>query len=163
MPRTIWIDSHYTTDVASGAGLAFSLIGAHGTELRLEQLTLMRTILRLDLAPAVMDAGEGSQTFDLGLGIASQEAVALGVTALPDPQDPENFPPRGWIFKARYRVWATAADRAVVVWREIDKDIRARRKLDNGEPYVMYANTASEGTAFTVRVTGIIRQLWLVR
>ncbi len=161
MPRTMWIDTLYSQDIGSGATFVQSLMtGQTVSETRLVQMTLMRTIVRLDLAPVVMDSGEGSQLVDIGIGVDTQESVASG--AVPLPNVAGNFPVRGWVFRARYRVWATAADRAVVVWREIDKDLRARRKLDNGESYVAVVNTGSEGTATTIRMTGLIRQLWLI-
>ncbi len=162
MPKTLWVDSLFDNDVTNVTTATFSLLAQPSqTESRLAGLTLLRTIIRLALAPTVMDVGEGSQRVSLGIGVATQEAVTLGA-ALPDPEDPEDFPARGWVWRGRWRVWATAADRAVVVWREIDKDIRARRKLENGEPFLSINNTASEGSSFTIRFTGMIRQLWLI-
>ncbi len=163
MPRTIWIDTSLNQSSTPASTNRLTLLAQPtATESRLAGLTLLRTIIRLDLAPIVMDAGEGSARMDLGIGVASQEAVTLGSTGLPDPADPEAFPPRGWVWRSRYRVWQTAADRAVVVWREIDLDLRARRKLDNGEPYIIFSNTAQEGAAVSVQLVGWIRQLWLL-
>jgi len=161
MPKTMWQDSHVNVDVTSGSQTVLSLFGTvSAVETRLQGLTLLRTIIRIDLAPTVMDQGEGSTVIDFAIGIGGQEQVAA--SSVPDANDPAEQPPRGWIFKTRYRVWGTAADRAVVVWREIDKDLRSRRKLDNGEPYMVVDNSPQEGATQTIRVVGLIRQLWLV-
>jgi len=161
MARTLWIDTLYDVSVANGAQFVQSLMtGQTFSETRLVGMTLMRTILRLDLAPVVMDSGEGSQAVDLGIAVGSQESVAASV--VPDPDVAGNFPTRGWVYRGRWRVWGTAADRAVVVWRPIDEDIRARRKLENGEVYIVVDNNLVEGFANSIRLVGIIRQLWLV-
>jgi len=109
----------------------------------------------------VMDQGEGSTIIDAGIGIGSQEAVAAGT--FPDPAVPGDFPTRGWVYRGRWRVWGTAADRAVVVWREIDKDVKGRRRLENGEAYWVVDNTANEGATQSIDIIGIIRMLWLVQ
>jgi len=44
----------------------------------------------------------------------------------------------------------------------VDLDIRAQRKLENGECYLTVRNTAFEGTSSVVTISGIVRQLWLV-
>jgi len=163
MPKTLWIDTAFNNDLAASTSDRFTLLAQPSqTESRLAGLTLLRTIIGLDIAPTVMDSGEGSIRFDMGIGVAFQEAVTLGVTALPNPADPEDFPPRGWVIRTRYRVWATAADRAVVVWRRVEEDIRARRRLDNGEPFAIFNNNPIEGAGITIRITGWIRQLWLI-
>ena len=161
MARTLWIDTLYNQSIASGGAFSQSLMTGHAvSETRLVGMTLLRTIIRVDFAPAVMDQGEGSTLIHMGIGVSSQEAVAAGT--LPDPSVAGDFPTRGWVFRGSWRVWGTAADRAVVVWREVDKDIKARRKLENGEAYVIVDNAAVEGATQAVRMSGLIRQLWLV-
>ena len=162
MARTVWADRLVTLDVSSGSQNNLSLMAEFtAVETRLAQMTLMRTIIGVHVAATVHDSAEGSQTVDIGLGIASQEAFAAGILA--DPNSSTDFPTRGWIFRARGRVWAFAPGGVAVDYWRIDRDVRSRRKLENGEPYVIVHNTANEGTAFTIRVSGLIRQLWLVR
>ncbi len=92
MPRTMWIDTLYETDIASGARFTQSLMTGQATsETRLVQMTLMLTIIRLDLAPVVMDQGEGSNVIDLGVGVGEQGAVAAG--EVPDPSVAGDTPP----------------------------------------------------------------------
>ena len=161
MARTLWIDTLFSDDIASGGALLHTLMtGFTSVETRLAQMTLMRTIIGLDIGHAVHDSGEGSQAIDLGIGVAEQDAFAAA--AVPDPQTEGDFPTRGWIFRARGRVFGFAADDPTVFTWRIDRDIRSRRKLENGEAYLHVSNQASEGSTGTVRVTGLIRQLWLV-
>ena len=160
MPN-LWIDSLFGGDVASGGQLLQSLMsGVSVTETRFTRMTLLRTIVRLDLAYTVHDAGEGSQQLDIGIAITSQEAFAAA--SVPDPDVQTDFPVRGWVWRSRYRIFGFAADQPAVSVRAVDLDLRGRRKLDNGEAYLVANNTAIEGVSSTVRVVGLVRQLWLV-
>ena len=95
----------------------------------------------------------------MGIGVASQESFAAG--SLPDPEIVGDFPTRGWVYRARYRIFGFAADQPQYMTRRIDLDIRAKRVLDNGESYLRGVNTNEEGTTGNVTVSGMIRQLWL--
>jgi len=161
MPR-VWIDTDVELAIATGLQNSKSLMTNIGSaQSRLEQMTLLRTIVGLDIAYTVHDSGEGSQRASIGLGITSQEAFAAG--SLPDPEVDSDFPTRGWIWRARYRIWGFAADQPAVFTRRVDLDLRSQRKLDNGESFVIIQNAALEGVATALTVTGLIRQLWLVR
>ena len=91
------------------------------------------TLIGMDVAYAVHDSGEGSQHLDIGIGVASQDALAAGAGSLPDPNAADDHPIRGWVFRARGRVFGFAADQPMVYSWRIDRDIRSRRKLDNGD------------------------------
>ncbi len=123
-------------------------------------MTLLRTIIGLDLAYAVHDAGEGSQRMSLGIGMA--ERIAFDANTLPNPGNAGNFPPRGWVWRAQWRVFGFAADQPAVSVRRVSLDLGSRRKLDNGVSYFIQENIAIEGVAASVRITGMIRQLWLL-
>ena len=161
MAKTFWSDTLLHTLVGSGGQAAISLVSDFSNEeLRLASLTLMRTIIGIDVAYSVHDSGEGSQLMDIAIGVESQEAFAAGVH--PDPKVGSDHPVRGWVFRARGRVFGFAADQpAVYSWR-LDRDIRSRRKLENGEAFIVIDNTPAEGAAGSVSVSGLIRQLWLV-
>ncbi len=161
MAKTSWEDTLINADTASGAQSLQTLVSSFSNEeMRLAGMTLMRTIIGLDVAYTVHDAGEGSQLVDLGIGVTSQEAFAAA--SVPDPNVATDHPTRGWVFRARGRVFGFAADQAAVYDWRLDRDIRSRRKLENGECYLVTNNTAVEGAASTIRVIGLIRLLWLI-
>ena len=164
MPRrTLWFDTLLEHDITVASALLLDLISqASETEARLAGMTLLRTIIVLTLAYTVHDAGEGSQNVFMGLGIAQQEQFVAGVGSLPKPDTTGDFPQRGWIYRAGWRIFGFAADQPAVDVVRIDKDIRSQRKLDNGVLYVRFQQTLNEGAASVVNVTGIIRQLWLL-
>ena len=161
MPNTLWIDTLVLEDVTNVSSNTTNLMASMTTiDTRLAGLTLLRTIIGVDIAYLVHDSGEGSQIVDIGLGISTQEAFAADV--LPDPNTATEHPTLGWVFRARGRVFGFAADQPVVyVWR-VDRDIRAKRILANGVSYAIWKNNNSEGATGTIRVTGLIRQLWLI-
>ena len=161
MPKYFWLDTLLANDVSSAAQGLFTLMtGPTAIQTRGDQLTLMRTIVRIDLAPVVHDQGEGSALIDLGIAIASQEAFTGGV--VPDPSTPTDFPIRGWVWRTRHRVFGFQAGVADVDAVRINEDIRARRKLDNGEAYLVVDNTDLEGVAVPVTIAALVRQLWMV-
>ena len=160
---TLWIDTVFSAfDVVTSGVNTTSLMGGFTSDeqTRANQMTLLRTIIRLDVAPTVHDSGESSRTISMGIGLASQEAFAA--LTLPDANVATDFPRLGWIWRTRGRVFGFAADQpAAEVWR-IDLDLRAQRKLENGVAYFIAHNDANEGATVTVRIDGIIRQLWLM-
>jgi len=161
MARTFWEDTLINLDVAASAQGAVTLVGSFSNEeLRLSSLTLMRTIIGLDCAYVVHDAGEGSHLVDIAIGVESQEAFAAGVH--PDPNVGTDHPVRGWVFRARGRIFGFAADQPTIYTWRIDRDLRGRRKLDNGESFLVMNNSTIEGTSASIKLTGLVRQLWLV-
>ena len=160
MPR-LWIDTSINLDAASGASVNISLMtGVSSVQTRFDQMTLLRTIVGIDIANAVHDSGEGSQKASVGIGLASQEAFAAGT--LSDPETNTDFPTRGWVWRAGYRIYGFAADQPAVFNRRIDLDLRSMRKLENGEMFFQMANQAVEGATAVVKALGFIRQLWRV-
>ena len=156
-----WIDTLFNQDVVSGGNVSQSLMAPHAeSTLRLTQLTLTRTIIGIDIAVTVHDSGEGSQGVSLGIGVASQEAVDLGVTALSDPSIATEFPVKGWVWRAHYRVFGFAADQPAAYQQRAVADVKGQRVLGNGEMYIHVVNKPVEGVATTVRVIGFVRQLW---
>ena len=157
---TFWTDTTFNNIVVVGTQLQSNLMGALDmTETRLGQLTLLRTIIGFDVGHAVHDSGEGSQRAAMGIGVASQEAFAAGV--LPEPDSGSDHLPRGWVWRYVCRVFGFAADQSTIFTRRIDLDLRSRRKLENGLSYLVVDNIDSEGTSGSIKVTGLIRQLWL--
>ena len=163
MAKTLWIDTQLDLQVANSSTLIASLMGTvDTTESRLTGMTLLRTILGLHVAHLVHDSGEGSQKVHLGIAVAPQVAFAAGTASLPGPGNASEHPTRGWIYRGTYVTYGFAADQAAVFDNRVDKDVRSRRKLENGECYFTVANFLDQGSAGTVGVIGLVRQLWLV-
>jgi len=161
MPR-VWIDTHISQTVALSTQTPLTLMtGVTVAQSRIQQMTLLRTIIGLNVGRFAHDSGEGSERASLGIGIASQDAFAT-VGALPAPQTNLDFPTRGWIWRAAYRIYGFAADQPAVYDQRIDLDIRSMRKLENGVPFINMVVEALEGTSAAAHVVGLIRQLWLV-
>jgi len=163
MPKTIWLDTLIDKDIGA-SGLVSETLMSNVTDVdtRMAGMTLLRTIVRLDVAATIHDSGEGSVKVGIGIGVVSQDALAVGGSSLPSPATATDFPTRGWIFRTYGRVYGFIAnDPAVFQWA-IDKDIRAKRILDNGESFIAYVPTQMEGASVSVTVLGLIRQLWLI-
>jgi len=159
---TLWLDTLMGITNGSGGTQFQSLMGGFAAaQTRLQSMTLLRTIIGLDVGYNVHDSGEGSQNVAFGIAIAETDAFATGIAALPNPEVPLDFPRLPWVWRARYRVFGFAADQPTIFTRRIDLDIRAQRKLENGIAYLITTNTPLEGVAATVFVSGYVRQLWL--
>ncbi len=157
--RLFWVDTLHANEVASAGQTTINLVGSFDMEqTRLATLTVMRIIVCHDYHYTVHDAGEGSLTLDVGIGISSQEAFAAGILA--DPATTQDFPIRGWLYRCRHVLHGFAADQPAVDVRSVNKDLRARRKLDNGVLHLILDNTPASGVASTARITGITRVLF---
>jgi len=158
MPRqTDWIDTVTSLAPASDNQANVSLISGLAPS-NMRGTTLIRTIIRLGISSATVAGAWGVQTLDMGIGITSQEAFAAG--ALPDPNVAGDRPPRGWVWRDRVVV-AQNGDAGPIV-SHVRADIRASRKVENGELFFIVWNTAGEGTSFTVNVRILIRALILL-
>ncbi len=160
MPR-IWIDTRIGATVVIGTQRLDSLMtGVSATQTRFDRMTLLRTIIGIDFGRLTHDSGEGSEVVAVGIGIASQEAFAAGNVS--DPNIATDFPTRGWVWRAAYRIYGFAADQPAVFNRRVDLDLRAQRKLENGEAFIVTDLFAVEGANSGMRMEGLVRQLWLV-
>ena len=159
--ETMWIDTGLNQIVVVGTQLVAALRGGFAqADMRLRRMTLLRTIVGIDIGVSVHDQGEGSQRLVLGLAIGPSEAVTAGT--VPDPNEDQDFPIRGWVWRASYRVYGFAADQPAIDRQRVDIDLRSRRKLENGESYLVADNIDVEGTSGSLRIVGIIRQLYLL-
>ena len=154
-----WVDSLLSNQVANNTNALVSLMtGISSSESRMG-MTLIRLIFCFDFGHLIHDSGEGSQIVDFGIGIASQEAFAAGVVA--DPEVSTEFPTGGWLFRCRLRTYGFAADQPSVYSRTIERDLRAKRKLNNGELFFSVDNSADQGTGGSIQALGIVRALFL--
>ena len=159
--KRVWADTIVDLTIGNASQDSVDLSSTFLTnEMRLAQMTFVRTIIGIDVAYSVHDAGEGSQQVSLGICVVSREAEAAGV--FPDPNNATDYPICPWVYRGRYRVYGFAADQPAVFNARIDLDIRAQRKMENGEVMFIANNQAEEGAASSILISGMIRTLFLV-
>ena len=155
MPRpTDWQDTIISELVASASGAVNSLTGIL-TAGEMRGVTLIRTLVRLDFSSNTVAGAWGVQGMDIGIGIASQEAFVAN--ALPDANISNEKPPRGWIYRTAVGVAQNGVGSPVLY--SLTADIRGARKIENGELFIQFINTAIQGTAMGVNVRGLVRCL----
>jgi len=160
MPN-LWIDSIFDMQLSSGSQQSVSLMtGVTEVETRLTRMTLLRTIIGINVGWLIHDSAEGTQKVAVGIGIAPQGAFAAN--ELPNPATPGEFPTRGWVWRATALAFGFTAGAEQVYTSRYDLDIRAKRKLDNGEAFLTARNDPEQGVASVIGVIGMVRQLWLV-
>ena len=152
-----WKDNLISVGLATGAGTFESLV-ANFTEPDKRGMTLVRTLIRLTAFSTSIAGAYGVQNISMGIGVASQEAFAVGLAALSDPQTESDKPTRGWVWCSQMLVSQNGVGGEVL--QTITADIRGMRKLENGELFVSIFNVAEVGTAFGIEMHGIIRTLF---
>ena len=120
--------------------------------------TVVRLLARLTLAPATPGAVSGVQT--LAMGILTMSDDAYTASAFADPEQDADYPVGGWLYRDVVTVRDETLASGIVAFPEVVLDLRAQRKLDRSTLAFRVFNSALEGTAFTVRITGIIRVLY---
>ena len=156
----VWEDTLVDTDLASAASptVLGLLLGMSDGDKRASTIT--RVLVRLSFTEAVLNSGTAVQNVQVGMGIASQEAFALGETAIPDINVAGDRPRLGWYYRDEVVVASSTADTANVIHiATLRADIGAMRWLENGEFYLTMRNGAMIGLAFAVNVKGLIRTL----
>ena len=107
--------------------------------------------------------GDSLSAVDVGIGVTSAEAFAVGDTALPSPIIDTQFPPRGWLYASTQAVLHIlhGTEPAIhVVEAHFKFDLKAQRKVDKGVLFMtIEQNNIVVGGAMTV--TGRVRALCL--
>ncbi len=121
-------------------------------------LTIVRLLIDLAVTPSPTNGVVGTQTSLMGIGVASFEAFGAGV--VPDSNVETDRPARGWLWRSSLVILDDADN--VVPSMRVQADVRAKRRVDDGVPFLNMVNQDRTGTAFTIRVTGIVRVLYLL-
>ncbi len=160
---TLWVDTVLNISVASGgqAVVALDETGFTIQERRAARWTLLRTIVRLDVAPTVRDSGEGDQAVDIGIGVVSEEGFSAVPPVVPDSSVGLDFPIKGWVYRARHRIYAVAVDDQNVNLVRLNLDLRAKRLMANGRLALIVDSGNNQGQATAVALMGTIRALFL--
>ena len=153
---TIWVDTIDTITMASGiSGSKLSLLNNLDADAR-RGATLTRMIMCYSFFPTIIANESGDQMLDIGVGVASKEAFDAG--ALSEPESEQEHPMTGWVYRCRH-VAGNRADLGYNGRIDVQRDIRAQRKLDTGDLFMVTSNTALSGTASSMRMVFIIRCL----
>ena len=154
---SFWDDTRVGESITSGGVNSLILSLTPGGQS--EGFTLVRTIVQLGGFEAAAPSAQGAQRIDVGIGLATKEAVALGPTALPDPNVNTEQPIGDWIWRESWSVFRDNTN--VVVPQIVGGDFRGGRKLAGGQLFMIITNANSYAAAFTVRILGMVRMLIL--
>ena len=128
--RTEWFDGVNSTAVQNVVAIVSNAVTIN------EALTLVRIRGEMNIWVILATAiGDGFTTIDAGIGIASFDAVAAGVTSLPSPGTDKDW--GGWVWHhsggAIVGLETTEVGRFPIGARTIPIDTKAMRKLSPNE------------------------------
>ena len=157
--RTAWVDTLVDVDLASAGTSLVSLLGTL-TPINTRATTVVRVLVDI-VGVATTETTQGIQRLSIGIGVASQDAFTVGFTAIPSPSTAADEPPRGWVYRASGLVLVGGDLQQQSLVRHT-ADIRAKRKVDNGELYLVMTNVALFGTTSPLTIVGLVRTLLLL-
>jgi len=157
--RTAWVDRIIDNDILTGGQALLSLLGTL-TPIETRATTVVRIIVDLKAHPISSPPTVGASRTAIGIGVASQDAFAAGVGSVPDPESAADEPPRGWLYRNAQGIYSGSVETTDLARFKVD--LRTKRKIDNGELYMIVTNTAMFGTTYTVTLVGIVRTLLLL-
>jgi len=154
-----WADRIFQTQLVDGATLLQNLLVNAPT---IDTITAVRVLLDLTASTDPAASTELDVRIDVGIGVVNTEAFNVGVTAVPNPANEAEYPPRGWLYVATRRV--TLQNPGVAGALRLDgvfhADVRSMRKVDKGILFILAKNTVISDTG-TVRIVGRSRVLCL--
>ena len=160
--RTTWIDTLMDLVVVSG-GQEVLTLSSQLSALQTRGRTIVRMIMCYSLCPNNFGVVDGIMRVDVGVGMFDQEAFA--VESLPDPDTRDDQPGNGWMYRCQHLVLDRddIAGQSLYQTRivEVNRDLRAMRKVDGREPGIIFDSNIFQGVGFTVQISGIVRLLML--
>ena len=158
-----WADSRVSgTLLTSGTPLLTDLLVGAPT---VDTLTAVRIVGGLTVYQDASSENEGRGYCDVGIGVSSREAFTVGATALPDPTQGDEYPPRGWLYAATkpLTLMLPTGGTPTAMWQipaVFEFDLRAMRKIDKGVLFMWVEEATVSGTLVTY-ITGRVRVLCL--
>jgi len=156
-----WADTRFKQQsIVAGTDFIVDLLANAPT---VDTLTAIRIVVDVHVHYIVTTTlADSDSIVDLGIGVASAEAVVAGAAALPDPASDSSYPPRGWLYVATgYVAQILTTDSGITNENAHFKaDIRAMRKIDKGTLFVRVAQ-ANLNTGGAMEMNGRIRVLCL--
>ena len=157
-PRA-WGDSNISAVVTSGGSLKVDLLTNLAAS---DTVTVTRLIGHLTVIPGTsLSVVDGAMAIDIGIGVSALEAFTAGV--LPDPDQEQDQPARGWLYATRLLFFRAVGAGPVDTWHypELHFDVRAARKVDRGVLYLFVKSGAALGSSQDVFISGRVRALCL--
>ena len=119
-------------------------------------LTIVRTRGFVDMRLLSATAVGDGFNYALGLGIVTNDAFSIGVTATPNPFDDADWP--GWLWHDMGTLKKVLGD-VDGLWRRVEIDSKAMRKLRQNEVYGLYMDFAQVASG-NLEVTAATRSLF---
>ena len=135
-----WADTRIPgTALVVGTPIELNLLANAPT---VDTLTVVRIVIDVHVAYLInVTSTDSSSMVDLGIGVTSGEAFAVGGTALPKPSATTEYPPRGWLYINSQPVQELVATEGVQRDNAHFKaDLRAMRKIDKGILFLTMEN-----------------------
>ena len=156
--RTTWEDTIIVLNVEVDAAGDRSALDGGLSQADAQGLTLTRCIGDLSIYSNTVAGAWGVQDVAIGIGMSSREAFTA--ETLPSPNSLNEEPARGWVYKNIVAASQNGVGGQIVT--RVLFDIRAKRRLDSGRMFIKIVNVDIIGTAFDVRVRGLVRSLFLL-
>ena len=157
--RTRWIDHHVAETIAT-AGQANTSLWGNVLQNDIRAGTITRVVGSLQMVSTSIAGAYGVQEIAIGFGVVGQQAFNEGSPSLPNPMVMSEFPVRGWIWRTSHMVMQNGV--GINGLTSVSFDLRAQRKIDDGEFAAIIVNGNVLGTAFTIRIHGNVRTLVLL-
>jgi len=152
--RRAWSDTRFNGAVLSDEAVSISdlLFDAPTSD----TLTVVRILVDLQLSHIVTQAADAANVVDIGIGVSSTEAAAIGPSALPEPAVSTNYPPRGWLYAATKEVRFVVDTESTTA--HFQADLTAMRKVDKGFLFLFIQQVGVTLSA-SLTITGRVRVL----
>ena len=155
--RSRWSDRLMNDSIGVSGSANFNLLPTMDIDER-TAITVVRMIIHINAFASPTSGIIGVQRLDMGIGIVSVDA--LTAAAVPDPNDEDDRPSGGWLWRDRIPV---LDDSIGVITPTISMgDIRAKRRVSSGQLILTAINTTTAGGGFSISLVGIIRTLVLL-
>jgi len=160
-PRA-WADLIWSAEIADGGNMAPLNVLADLGASPLDTITVTRLVGDIYVVPTLpIIALDYSQRIDVGIGVATESAFDIGVTAVPQPDISTEYPARGWLYVVTMWLFKINSTTHDDMYAHAHFDIRTMRKVDKGILYVAAGNNPVQVGGEEIRVGGRIRALCL--
>ena len=159
--RRQWFDNLISLPVATTADVTLQLLQHGFADQDRKGMTLARIIADLSINALAPGTVLSTQVLDMGIGIASEEAISVA-DGVPPIDDENEQAPSGYLWRHRALVRLTTIGTGESEWPyyRVAFDVGAKRKLMYGVPYLVVYNSLVGGTGHTMVLTGLIRMLY---